>query len=69
MKCEIIIDSDCEEKVIIYARENNSLIKEIKSLAEQSSKEIIGYNLTNKTERDLFISDTVSMLMEDIYEE
>lgn len=43
VKCEIIIDSDCEEKVIIYARENNSLVKEIKSLAEQSSKEIIGY--------------------------
>ena len=38
-------------------------------LTGENSKEIIGYNLTNKTERDLFISDTVSMLMEDIYEE
>lgn len=38
-------------------------------LSGENSKEIIGYNLTNKTERDLFISDTVSMLMEDIYEE
>lgn len=38
-------------------------------LTGENSKEIIGYSLTNKTERDLFISDTVSMLMEDIYEE
>lgn len=38
-------------------------------LSGENSKEIIGYNLTNKTERDLFISDTVSMLMEDMYEE
>jgi AcrR family transcriptional regulator len=37
-------------------------------LTGENSKEITGYNLTNKTERDLFISDTVSMLMEDIYE-
>ncbi len=37
-------------------------------LAGENSKHITGYNLTEKTERDLFISDTVSMLMEGMYE-
>ncbi|MBQ3524464.1 MAG: TetR/AcrR family transcriptional regulator [Clostridia bacterium] len=38
-------------------------------LCGENSKAITGYNLTDKTERDLFISDTVSMLMEGFYEE
>ena len=38
-------------------------------LSGKNSKEIVGYNLTEKSERDLFISDTVSMLMEGTYEE
>ena len=38
-------------------------------LSGGNSKEITGYNLGDKTERDLFISDTVTMLMEGIYEE
>ena len=37
-------------------------------LSGENSKQITGYNLFEKTERDLFISDTVSMLMEGIYE-
>lgn len=37
-------------------------------LCGENSKELTGYNLAEKTERDLFISDTVSMLMEGIYE-
>ena len=37
-------------------------------LSGENSKQITGYNLTEKTERDLFISDAVSMLMEGIYE-
>ena len=37
-------------------------------LTGENSKQITGYNLFDKTERDLFISDTVSMLMEGIYE-
>ena len=37
-------------------------------LSDENSVAITGYNLTEKTERDRFISDTVSMLMEDIYE-
>lgn len=37
-------------------------------LSGENSKHITGYKLTEKSERDLFISDTVSMLMEGIYE-
>lgn len=37
-------------------------------LSVENSKQITGYNLTEKSERDLFISDTVSMLMEEMYE-
>lgn len=37
-------------------------------LTGENSKQIIGYNLFDKTERDLFISYTVSMLMEGINE-
>lgn len=37
-------------------------------LCGENSKELTGYNLADKAERDLFISDTVSMIMEGIYE-
>lgn len=37
-------------------------------LSGENSKQITGYNLFEKPERDLFVSDTVSMLMEGIYE-
>ncbi|MBP1546884.1 MAG: TetR/AcrR family transcriptional regulator [Oscillospiraceae bacterium] len=37
-------------------------------LSGENSKQITGYNLFEKSERDMFVSDTVSMLMEGIYE-
>lgn len=37
-------------------------------LSGENSKHITGYDLFEKSERDLFVSDTVSMLMEGIYE-
>ena len=43
MKCEVIIDSDCEEKVVIYAKEESILVREIKNLAEQESTVLLGY--------------------------
>ena len=43
MKCEIIIDPSCEERVVIYAKEESSLIQEIKQLAENSEKDLLGY--------------------------
>ena len=33
-----------------------------------NAKQITGYDLMNKSERDLFVSDTVTMLMEGIHE-
>ena len=42
MKCEIIIDSNCEEKIVVYAREENALVEEIKRLADESVV-LIGY--------------------------
>ena len=37
-------------------------------LSEENSKQVTGYNLFEKQESDLFVSDTVSMLMGGIYE-
>ena len=44
MKCEIIFDSNAEEKVVIYARENSALIEDIKQLAEKGNLGLVGYN-------------------------
>lgn len=38
-------------------------------LLGENSKEMTGYNLAEKSERDLFISDTVTMLLEDANEQ
>lgn len=43
MKCEIIIDPQGEEKIIIYAKKETEKIREIKELAECDSSELIGY--------------------------
>lgn len=43
MKCEIIIDKNCEEKIVIYAKHNSNLIEEIKSLAQKDTQDFVGY--------------------------
>lgn len=43
MKCEIIINPECEEKIVVYAREESALTKEIQNLARQHSPELLGY--------------------------
>lgn len=43
MNCEVIIDPNTEEKIIIYAKENIPLIDEIKRLAGADPKELYGY--------------------------
>lgn len=48
MKCEIIIDPACEEKTVIYARENSRQIEAIKNFIEESGTELVGYG-----ERDI----------------
>ena len=42
MKCEIIIDPSCEEKVVIYAKKESRFTEEIKQLAEGCEKELFG---------------------------
>ena len=38
-------------------------------LSGENSQAVTGYDLTQKAQRELFISETVSMLMEGVYEE
>ena len=44
VKCEIIIDSECEEKVVVFAREENDTVKEIRRLLEQDPTELLGFS-------------------------
>lgn len=44
VKCDVIIDCDLEEKVVIYAKEQSTAIDEIKRFVEQVSNELLGYN-------------------------
>ncbi len=43
MKCKIIIDEFCEERVEIYVREKSAFSEEIKRLVEGQWAEIFGY--------------------------
>lgn len=43
MKCEIVIDPNAEEKVVVYAKEEHTLVREIKRLTEERSSALIGY--------------------------
>lgn len=43
MKCEIIIDPACEEKAVIYAKENSRQLETVKKFIEESGTELVGY--------------------------
>ncbi|MBE6758210.1 MAG: LytTR family transcriptional regulator [Ruminococcaceae bacterium] len=43
MKCEIIVDRDCEERVVIYTREENTLVREIQQLLQRQTGELLGF--------------------------
>ncbi len=43
MKCEIIIDANTEERVVIYAKENSILVSNIKGFVENSHNDFMGY--------------------------
>ena len=43
MKCELHIDKNLDEKVLIYAHEQNKAVEEIKSFVENQDIELIGY--------------------------
>ena len=44
MKCEVIIDPSCEEKIVIHAHDRSEIIEKIIQLAHTDSTEILGYN-------------------------
>ena len=57
MKCEVIIDPACEEKVVIYAREKNRQIEAIQKLVAESSMELMGWRdreMTTLKPADIF---------------
>lgn len=43
MKCEVIIDPACEEKIVIFAKENSRQIENIQKLIEENTLELIGW--------------------------
>ena len=63
MKCEVIIDTGCEEKVIIHANSRTKLIDDIEALITSYDAKITGYG-----ENDIKIIDpdnTVCFISED----
>ncbi|MBQ7289239.1 MAG: LytTR family transcriptional regulator [Clostridia bacterium] len=67
MKCEIIIDSFCEEKVVVYAKEKNALVEEIKKLVEQSSTALLGYKDSEITNLNLIDIHCISVISNKVY--
>lgn len=43
MKCTVIIDPNCEESVVIYAKKKSTLTDEIERLTKEECSEIFGY--------------------------
>ena len=43
MKCELHIDKNTDERVLIYAHEQNKAVDEIKSFVENQDIELVGY--------------------------
>ena len=67
MKCEIIIDPLCEEKVIVYAKEESDAVKEIKRIAMQLSSEILGYNGSEIIKLDLLDIQYITITAGKVY--
>lgn len=67
MKCEIIIEPHCEEKVVVYAREENALVKEIKRLTQESSTVLLGYNDSEIVNLNLMEVHCISVIGNKVY--
>ena len=63
MKCEVIIDTGCEEKVIIHARSRTRLVDDIEALITSSEARITGY--ANGEIRIVDPEDTACFISED----
>ena len=44
MKYELMIDPNCEEKIVIYAKEKNAVVDEIIKIAERNGNGLFGYD-------------------------
>ena len=44
LKCEVIIDPNGKERVVIYAKENGPIVEEIMRLAGRTDGELFGYD-------------------------
>lgn len=63
MKCEVFIDKNYEEKVIVYAHKRNALIEQIEKLVDFQGIEIIGYKEQEIVKLDL--SEILCFICED----
>ena len=43
MKCTLIINTECDEQIIIYAKEKTALTDEIERIASEERHELFGY--------------------------
>lgn len=46
MKFQVIIDENCEEKIVVYAQKNSPLIRQLQQLVEETSIDLTGYQGT-----------------------
>ena len=47
MKCTVVIDPQCEEEIVIRARERSALVDQIEELVKETNTEVIGYKDRN----------------------
>ena len=67
LKCEIIIAPDCEERVVVYAREKTAVVEEIQRLAEDSTAEIFGYRENEAVKLNPFDIHCVAVISNKVY--
>lgn len=66
LKCEIIIDPTCEERVVVYAKEKTALVKEIEKLAKEET-ELLGYRENEIVKLDPNGIECVSVINNKVY--
>lgn len=67
MKCEIIIDSLCDERVVVYARTRNALVEEIEKLTQQSLTTLLGYKDSEIVKLNITDIHCISVISNKVY--
>ena len=67
MKCEIIIDSLCDERVVVYARTRNAIVEEIEKLAQQSLTTLLGYKDSEIVKLNITDIHCISVISNKVY--